>query len=1183
MVAAERLTLVPIRDTESKAEERMSGGIHAKRGFNYQDIVVLDLLITHFDENGLSGRVRPEGIDDLELTWTTSDGTFQKQFVQIKKPREDAATNPTNKPWTLAEITRELIPGTVLRMKGNTWKQFWILGDRLSTDARSLLAAGNDAATQVPQLYWPTVHRLARPSIPDSSTIDLRQLNRLRSWLPRSELITTPEAAITHLLGDFGNILREYLPGKAADEYQCSLYRIHALLPGVISRIRVCSEFGSETIVAERVARLLHSRYSLDSEVVKSTVLRNMRGFVSDVSTIPGRQFDKMEFETELRSIWPTMVPIRNPPPLNRRHLRRPDISDIFTSSWSGRAIEAIGISGAGKTMLAAEVYERSRMEYPARPVFYVEVRRTTELRDVLVGVAFHLRRYGNPGAFHVASTHVKGKTAHDVAIMELACAIARSTIACLVIIDLIEGGCSESFARDLRTMLNTHGDAVCRLALLGQESPFRDLSDMEREQFDVKSIEMRGFSFDEFLALVRQKHGEIDYGTLKEVFDTVTAGRRAGLYARLARSLADASSVGEMRRVSRSPAGQLLHRAERMKFVGLSASARRAAGKLICFALPFEVGEAETVFQDEDVGLAIRELLEVGLVTKTGDDTFEMHETVRAGLEGVVAIGTRREAHGALARHYASMNMVSTEIFHLERAGDGHRARSLARTAFLRGEHWSQLHRYVSSRELVTARDAIDVAVSLGTVDGLYVLRDVVSVLGGPADAEVVLDVIRTQMSRFGSDFSWAMAMVGAYLSLAPEGEIELYRVAVHASCNDRERKNAIGAILITSRGGETVDAQPLIALFDTLPPADQLLFAPVLLHQGNRLCLRLAFEVLSRRSTKRAGQEPDSGVWSSLRLKNVDDVVEFLAALPKVDDAEMLLRRSALVGNIGDYIWTHREFLEGHCVTLLEAYDAEPEIQRGAIRVLAFTGHSSLCTLCEDVGTRTENPVHGFATLAPLLNPGLIDVERYERRLIDPSTPPPVKVACLKILAAGGADLNTWYERLKGIGGGIGSTGEDWDPLWLMLACEYPFRGAITILNDQLSSVDETLWHPAAAAVKSLGMLPFPEATEMLKRAIAHRSPQVRAAGALGLQEKRCGERGAGSFEAAIFGTRREYPFIDRSSHCGVPSKRGRGPRCALREERRADAMAVHCGCTHGRRVGGDGFGQNRNQWSA
>ena len=109
----------------------MSNGVHAKRGFNYQDTVILDLLLTFFEEHRASGTVRPEGIDDLELAWCDSAESMQKRFVQVKKPREDNATNPTNSPWTLPEVTRELIPGTLSRLKGNTWQQDWILGDEL--------------------------------------------------------------------------------------------------------------------------------------------------------------------------------------------------------------------------------------------------------------------------------------------------------------------------------------------------------------------------------------------------------------------------------------------------------------------------------------------------------------------------------------------------------------------------------------------------------------------------------------------------------------------------------------------------------------------------------------------------------------------------------------------------------------------------------------------------------------------------------------------------------------------------------------------------------------------------------------------------------------------------------------------------------------------------------------------
>ena len=112
-------------------EMTVSGGIHAIRGFNYQDTVILDILMTHFQEHGASSSVRPEGIDDLELTWIAPGGAVQKRFVQVKKPREDAATKPTDSPWSLGEVTRELIPGTLGRLEGNSWKQHWILGDAL--------------------------------------------------------------------------------------------------------------------------------------------------------------------------------------------------------------------------------------------------------------------------------------------------------------------------------------------------------------------------------------------------------------------------------------------------------------------------------------------------------------------------------------------------------------------------------------------------------------------------------------------------------------------------------------------------------------------------------------------------------------------------------------------------------------------------------------------------------------------------------------------------------------------------------------------------------------------------------------------------------------------------------------------------------------------------------------------
>ena len=1084
--------------------KQMSGGVHAKRGFNYQDTVVLDLLITHFDEHGSSCSVRPEGLDDLELTWETSDGPVRKRFVQVKKPREDSATTPKRTPWTLADITRELMPGALLRLKGNTWEQHWILGDGLSTDVRNLLTAGNDAATEVPTLYWLTVHRLARPRISIGDCMEEGKRHLLNRWRPHSGFLATPDVAVSHLLGDFGKKIEEYLSSEAADDYRRSVNQVHAVLPDVLSRIRVHSEYGHEKSVAERVRRVLHQRYNLDQDIVHTTLFRNLRGFVNDVSTIPGRQFNAEEFETEIRTIWPTMMPIRNPPLIDDGHLDRSDLSAQFTSQWSGHALEAIGISGAGKTMLAAEVYGRSRLESPARPVFYVEVRPTTELRDVLIGVAFHLRRYGNVDAFRIASVHANGNTPHDDALTALACAISRTSKDCLLIIDLIEGSCSEAFAKDLRTLLGARSKPICRLAVLGQQSAFRELGDVERHQARLKSVDIRGFSFDEFVTLVCQKHGDFDYHALRDIFDTVTAGRGAGLFARLARSLADASSLEEMRDISQSRPEQLLQRSERTKFEALSSSARQAAARLICFALPFGRAEAESVFPDVSVGIAILELLENGLIRKTADDSFEMHETVRAGLEGAVARGTIREAHRALAHHYAEAKMLSAQILHLERAGQELEARSFARTAFLEGTHWPQLYRYVGSRRLVTAGEAMAVVSSCRRVEGIHLLPDIMSVLGGPAEAETVLGVVRGQLSRFEDDFNWGIAMAEAYLALAPERGHELYRTVFLASGSEGQRKSAITAGLIASRHRGSIDRRAVIALFDVLSPEHQRALVPVLLESGGRHCLRRAFRAMLDQAGSNAEGHLAGLDVVSLRVNGLDSVVEFLASIPEAEDAKMLLRRSPLLGRLAPYIWKNRKSLDEHCVTVLKSEKAEPEIQKAAIRVLALTGNGNLCALCEEIGLRTENPIHGFAMLAPLLAPSLVDVRQYEAKAMDSTRPLVSRVASLRIIAAADGDLDYWYGGLCDRDG-EGISTDIWGMLLLPLACEYPFRAAIPILERQLATLEERQIGTCACAVISLGMLPFPEAADILKGAIVHTNGRVRMAGALGLQEKR------------------------------------------------------------------------------
>ena len=211
----------------------MSGGLHAKRGFNYQDTVILDLLMTHFQEHGPRSTVRPEGIDDLDLAWNDSNGSLQKRFVQVKKPREDMAANPIGASWSLAEVTTDLLPGTLTRLKDNTWEQLWILGDDLSPEVRSLVDAGIHAPTQLPTIYWLTVHRLARSQVLARVTLDPTSKSRLTSWRPSSQLGSNTKEAISSIIEETAYAHgsgRESLPPdvevgvRAGERVECSLY-----------------------------------------------------------------------------------------------------------------------------------------------------------------------------------------------------------------------------------------------------------------------------------------------------------------------------------------------------------------------------------------------------------------------------------------------------------------------------------------------------------------------------------------------------------------------------------------------------------------------------------------------------------------------------------------------------------------------------------------------------------------------------------------------------------------------------------------------------------------------------------------------------------------------------------------------------------------------------------------------
>ena len=1079
----------------------VSGGIVALRGFDYQATVILDRLFAYFDEHGPDAMVRPEGIDDLDLEWAAADGSLRQRFEQIKKPCEDINLNTTSEPWTLADIARELIPGALRNLDGNAHEQVWILGDEVEAEVASLIAAGLSAPSHVPTAYWRVVHLLARDealkAFPKSTV-----KSQLMRWSLPADLSPTPDIALTQLSEAFRQRVIELgANADVANKHVAAAQRFHAHLPDVLGRTRIESLFGSEQEIALRVRGRLERDYGLKPSVVKATLFRNLRGFINDIAKQPDRHFNKEEFELELRTVWPTMMPIRELPHFDEMHIPRADLSTRFTTNWTGRALEVIGVSGSGKTMLAAEVGKQSHVVAPERHVIYAEARQDTGFRDVMVGAAFHLRRIGLGHPFSIA---VDVDAANDTALERLARAMSVLPQDVLLLIDLVEGICSDAFARDLATFLRFLNPRACRIGVLGQESAFRSLNHLDRNQLEIESMDVRGFNFDEFVALVSKRHPHPDYALLHDVFGKVTACRSAGLYARLAQSLADAPSLEAMRDLAKRPAEEILEYAERQRYARVSVSARSAAEKLVCFALPFGRPEAEEVFTDANVGAAICELLDLGLLRPTGDDSYEMHETIRAGLEGIISHSTRQKSHKELADHYEKRRDVTAKVFHLDRAGLREEAYKCAREAFLRGERWPGLARFVTAHKLVTPHEVVGVVATPVKIEDAHLLAEILSQLGEPIDAKEILTVLRAQPQRFLADYRWASALVDACLSLDPSRLCELIQFCLGIVCEPDQRKAGLSAILIAARRNDYAITQEILFLFDATTLDVKRSLIPFLLAGGRRESFAPALSLIANDECG----EPDhrQGRWPeySLTLRNRSEVVEFLAALPTVPDHEMLMSHSPLLGPLTSLVWRNRHLLKTHGIDLLQTEGVEPSVQKAAIRVLALLAEPRLCTLCEALAQEKENPIHGFAALAPTLVPTLVDRNRYEATLFNPEQDIETRMAALSVLASVGVDLDTLYERVQ-IAECDSGRSELYNFIFLQNAIITPFAAAIPLLEAQLWSIKSDKAYIFGAALEQLGRLPDTTATSMLLKALSHPDHSVQMAATLALGRKR------------------------------------------------------------------------------
>jgi hypothetical protein len=1061
----------------------MSGGISAIKGFDYQATVILDRVFRHFDERGRGAMARPERIDDLDLTWTGPDGEELCRLEQIKKPREDRNVLRKPRAWSLAETIDQLLPNTLANLAGNTREQVWILGDEVEPDVGALVDAGLAAPVAVASSYWRVVHSLALQEALAAAAMTSLTRSKLLRWRIGDDV--TGEAAVT---AAFGTKALALGAGPILDRYRLSVRQIHAALPDVLSRTRIESLYGTEDAVMRRVNARLRERYGLSPSVIENTLFRNLRGFINDISKQPNRRFGLEELEYELRCVWPDMVVVKDPPPVVEGFVARPDLASLLAVSAKVTAIEAVGVSGSGKTTLAADTIRRAQAADPLRISFYCEVKSGDGFRDALVGIAFHMRRFGIPEPFGIA---VEEAATDGDAIERLARSFASARRDTLLVMDLVEGTCSDAFARDLAAFVPSISSPACRIIVFGQESAFRAMTALERDEHGVRHTDIRGFRFEEFVELVSQRHPDPDRSRLHDIFQRVTAGRSAGLFASLAQALSRAPSVDAMAAIASRPRADMLRDAERERFVRISGAARPAAEKLVCFALPFSKIDAEAIFADDNVGLAIRELSTLGLLRANDEETFEMHEIVRAGLEGMLATAVRREAHKALAAWYASRGLHAAEILHLQESGDGSGARRRARDVFLRGEAWGSLAVPITKDRLVSGREVIEVFAGPSPVDSAYLFAEILQGLGESVDVDDLMRLMREQQDRFQRDFQWAAALVDAILQFDPRQVDAMIAIVLRTEDDPRRQESALGMIRLRMRRNGATATPTTIAFFASAPRASRGLLLPFMLSDGRSDALRPAFEfIVSSEKPLRGAQ---GARWSGLTLKVEDraDATAILSSLPEVEASAMLASGSPLLDELAPLVWEQRAALRTHCVAILRSDENDAKVLESAIRVLIFLMEPDICSLCEQVAARSSGRIHGFASLAPAMAPALVDTARLEARVLDPQNQAPDRALALTILATIGADMGRLHARVRATGNAPDG-GSRLDPLFLMLCAQAPFKEAIPLLEERLRA--EPLVAGGWLQSAFIRLATLPEALPMLLRTLASPNTHVR-----------------------------------------------------------------------------------------
>lgn len=1076
----------------------MSGGRIAIKGFDYQATVILDQLFDHFELHEANARVRPEGVDDLDLIWT-EDGRERHRYLQVKKPRETLDGALKAQCWTLVQIADELLPNTLAHLDGNDARQVWILGDAVVPEMHRLIAAGVDARSSESAYYWALLHLLARSAIDGQLPVPRAPLLR---WRFRHSSSATADGIRAKLQNDYGSSLEH--AGASSDvvrRYREQVVWLDQRLPDVLARTEISDNYGSEEIIADRFRQHLVSRYRLPASVVEHTLFRNLRAYVNDIAKVDGKTFGPIEFNYQLRSAWPQMSVATEPPVLRAGDVWRSDLVGMLVTADGAVAVEAIGISGSGKTTLAAQAAHELLERDPQSIPIYIRVRQDATFRDAMASAAFYLFQKGIGELFALT---VESQPADDTVIARFAQLCAGLSQPIFLLLDLVEGRCNDEFANDLGLFLRVLEPGSCRLAIFGQRSSLRGLSPVAIASSGVRRINIRGFSFTEFLRLVRRRHHDADRDALASIYTHITAGRETGMHAQIAEALTCLQSVAAMERLSSSYAPEdMLVMAEQSRFAQLAPALRSAAESLVCFALPFDRHDAERAFPDENVGAAIQALADLSLLRALPGGLMEIHESVRAGLEAGFSLAARQKAHTALAGWAQQQGDIAAEILHLEKAGQCGNAKALGRDTFLRGDAWRSLSNYVVNRGLVTADEVIDVVAHDKEVSDLYWLGSVLKALPSHDGATALMTVLQQQPARYFRDYRWGHEICKAILILRPTNIQALLSFTIAHAPDAWRRRGAITGLASFMRQYPKCRSGVTEAFVREQSEDVQRDIVPLLFIVGRRAELRLAFDILARPIADHRDRHDTGLDLASFVLDQRSDVVEFLAALPVVENRELLLTRSVCLNFSGNVFWKTRDSLCLFCAEILRAAHDEGPVKINALRVLIYFGYPELEQLVDPLGSDPD--LEPYFLLGPALKPEAYDVSRYEHVLLDITEPLPRRMSSLGVLVMLGADVARLRQKLHALPSEAAAS--FWDEMLLWVFVEQPFEAGIAKLQTALAlRGHQPMWFALwEACLTKAAERSWPSVTDLLIEGARHPNQRVRESAVMGLARRR------------------------------------------------------------------------------